>query len=144
MVFRNKRGMHYVLVIALLILVFIAIIWVIIYFYNNLSANRADYMEVSLLNDEIQVLPESIALNNQNVSFVVERVSGFGEIVGLQVFLEDGSGNVKEVDVRQSLQIGEQKNISVYYADELRNVAYLTIAPIKINSQGEEFADIIS
>jgi hypothetical protein len=135
----NKRGLSDIVtnvLIVLLVLVAVGIIWFFIqpFIRQGVSGISADAYTVILT-----VQPRSAFDDGNNVSFVVKREAGKGNLVGFSVIITDGGGNSKVV--RQSAVLNELETLAVsvnYRTLGLTSVKTVAVVPIIGDQSGGE------
>jgi hypothetical protein len=146
----NKKGLSTIVTTVLLVLIVIIaiiIVWVAI---NPIIKKSLSSTSIDSLSTSITILQDSLVVDSDNnVSFMVRRNKGSGNVTGLYVILYDLSGNSKKV--RDEVNINELETVRIFlFGSEHKvvNITKIEVLPIILNpnsgSGGTEVTGISS
>jgi hypothetical protein len=147
---RDKRGLHYVIVIficAVILIVLIAMIGMLAIRIgsddSNGNSTRASNIQFFSTDSNFVVIGETVKVDGKNISFSVKRDGGIKNVVGFQMVLEDANENVELIKTLGSINVGEVKEYNFQYSN-IKKIKYLTLVPITSDSQGREVGYVLT
>jgi len=136
---KNKRGVSQVIAMILIILIVIVAVS-IIWFAIRPTIDISDDISLERFTVNMEILGESVSIDDNNVFFKVKRNPGKGDITNLKVILEDINGNEKLFDIEDFIiQELETRDVIInnYRSQGLSDISKISIAPV-FSSNGRE------
>ena len=134
MMLNNKRGISSViatLLLVLLTIVLIGIVWLVI---NNIVSSTNQQISIGGLTLNLKIQQASIGQNN--ISVVVQRQSGAGNLSGIRFVVFDGL-NSGIVDENANLDVYEGKDFIISPSNvNINSAETVSVAPIYLNNAG--------
>jgi hypothetical protein len=123
-----------ILIIAL-VMVSIGIVWAVI---QNIVSQQSEDIESGLERISLFIVGSSVEISESEVSLVVQRDVGAGNLQEIRIILYDENGESQSTDVDASGlgELGSKK----FEADrnELATITKISIAPIAVSSSGKK------
>ncbi|MCH7568542.1 MAG: hypothetical protein IIA87_03925 [Nanoarchaeota archaeon] len=136
----NKRGLSQVvamILIILIVIVAVSIIWAVV---RLTIESGVEGVGIEYITINMEIIGQSVFINDTNVLFKVKRNPGKGDVIGLKVVLEDVNEKKELFDILD-FDIEELETMSVMisnYRDEgLIDISEISIAPV-FSSNGRE------
>ena len=141
----SRKGLSYMSIIGLItlfVLIFVALVISFLFLISGKSNMFSSDLETTI--EAFSANPDFIAenpivnLSEKDITLTVKRINGEDSNIGFQLILEDGNNNAEIVRLNNSIKSnGEEKIISFSYT-KLKKVKYITLIPLKTDSQGKE------
>lgn len=141
----SRKGLSYMSIIGLItlfVLIFVALVISFLFLIsgksNMFSSDLETTIEVFSANPDFIAENPIVNLSEKDITLTVKRINGEDSNIGFQLILEDGNNNAEIVRLNNSIKSnGEEKIISFSYT-KLKKVKYITLIPLKTDSQGKE------
>ena len=135
---KNKRGLSEIVTTMIMVLLVIAattIVWVVI---KNILSEGAEEISAGTARVSLEILEDSVKIEDNSVSFVVSRDIGKGDLSKVKVILYDIEDNTysEEIDASSLGELGTKK-IDVTKGG-LTSIKKISIAPILKTESGKE------
>src|SRR3989344_582150 len=138
----NKGGLSEVVTTVLIILLVIAAIIIIWVFARMFIFGASGQVESGLFTSNLVIKKNSVYYNTTqgDISFVVERKAGFGNLAGVNVILDGERGDSCTIRINGTIKELESRIIGPinYTGCKIGNLTRLSIAPIVFNKDGRE------
>ena len=138
----NKRGLSEIVTTVLIILLVIAAIIIIWFFARAFIFGTSSKVDSGLFTSNLEIKTESVYYNTThgNISFVVERKAGYGNLAGVNVILDGESGDSCTIKVNGTIKELESKRIGpINYAScNIGNLTRVSVAPIILSKDSKE------
>ncbi len=141
----GKRGLSDVITTVLIILLVLAAVIIIWVFVAPALRDAGGQLEPGVLTSTFEIVPGSVYTVGDNVTFVVKRSAGEGNVVGLYVVIEENNKNSKRVRINGTISQLESKRININDTEHgLSELSSISVIPIVVTEDERELTGAIA